>query len=342
MQKFSLSAFSFQLIFWLLVGFGTYYYMLADKSDSQQSLILTAAVIPIIMGTSYFLTYYLIPNYLLKGRKLRFFLYLFYTLTASFYLSLMVLLFIFITWANFNYDGLPAVLKNRFSFFVFIHLIVLIFVALNAMINWYRLQNSYLTAMKEKETAELKFLKTQLQPHFLFNTLNNLYYLTLHKSDQAPEVVMKLSHLLDYVLNSSKNELELLATEWEKLQDYCYLESLRYADRLAMTLQKNDILPTAKIPPLMLITLAENCFKHGVMPTTELAFIRIELSAIGSHHQVIFENSLTQKQQSTAKSFEIGLNNMRQQLRHYYGENYSLSSKASESKFSIELSWPQV
>lgn len=306
-------------------------------------MLLTAVLIPIVMTSSYLLTYHLIPNFLLKGHPFRFFLYLCYTVITSLYLSTIILLAIFMTWANYVYDGLPSVMKNQFSYFVFIHLIVLVFVALNAMINWYRLQNSYLDAMKEKRTTELKFLQTQLQPHFLFNTLNNLYYLCMQKSDQAPEVVLKLSHLLDYVLSAGRSELVLLEDEWLQLTDYCYLEGMRYADRLDIKLESKGEYEGDLIPPLLLITLAENCFKHGVMNAVEQASIFIRLSVGTDFICLDFANSISQtyKPSHITRSMGIGLDNLRKQLSYHYHDRYLLEVTDKKHVFKVNLKIPK-
>jgi LytS/YehU family sensor histidine kinase len=198
--------------------------------------------------------------------------------------------------------------------------------------------------MKEKEAAELKFLKAQLQPHFLFNTLNNLYYLCLNRSEMAPEVVLKLSSLLDYVLHCGSYEMEDLSTEWAKLQDYCYLESLRYKDRLDLRVEKDGEMINQKIPSLLLITLAENCFKHGAMTQLNEIDIHIKLWVNGHQIKVLFKNKMKDEKTSgnSRISSGIGLANTKKQLDHYYGSNYLMEVRVVDRYYHVELNLPKT
>ena len=125
---------------------------------------------------------------------------------------------------------------------------------------------------------ELKVLKNQLNPHFLFNTLNNLYALTLKKDDKAPEVIAKLSEILDFVLYRCNDDFVCMEKEIKLLENYISLEKLRYSEnRLAISFTK-DIQENSKISPLILLTFVENAFKHGVINETEKAMIRYEFT----------------------------------------------------------------
>jgi len=127
-----------------------------------------------------------------------------------------------------------------------------------------RTQQKVIELSEEKATAELNFLKAQIHPHFLFNTLNNLYTLTLEKSDDAPEVVEKLSGILDYLLYRCNEPRVSLQLEIALIEHYLTLESLRYGDRLNLSFTHHVDRPEAiMIAPLILISPVENAFKHG-------------------------------------------------------------------------------
>jgi sensor histidine kinase YesM len=342
MGKIPVSQLIFHLAFWVLVGIASYTYIQGENTDGHQAFILSVIIIPIIMANSYLITYWLIPDYLLNGRRIQFFLYLIYALIGSLYLSLCLLTATFMTWADYVYRSLPGLLNNQFRFYLFIHLIVLVFVGLNAVIRWYSTQNALLNALKEKEQAELKFLKSQLQPHFLFNTLNNLYYLSLQQSRETPNAILKLSHLLDYVLSSSQHNTVPLQLEWEKLQDYLYLESMRYKDRLSLVVESLCEKAHVHIPPLCLITLAENCFKHGAMDSVDQVSIEIKCMFKGDFVCLSFENSLPEKTLTHTKLKEdgIGLANSRKQLDYHFGKKYKLTTESLPERFRVELKFP--
>jgi len=128
---------------------------------------------------------------------------------------------------------------------------------------WYIDELNSKKLAQEKLEAELKFLKSQIHPHFLFNTLNNLYALTLIKSEKTPDVVLKLSGLLDYMLYNSNDEFVSLEKEIEILESYLELEKLRYDKRLDLKYHLEGNIKNKQIAPLILLPFLENSFKHG-------------------------------------------------------------------------------
>ncbi len=116
---------------------------------------------------------------------------------------------------------------------------------------------------KEKTKAELQLLKAQVHPHFLFNTLNNIYFFTLTNSAQAPVMIKKLSGMLHYILNECDRPLVPLEKEIKMIQDYMALEKIRYAEQMQMTIEIENNYTGKMIAPLLLIPFVENSFKHG-------------------------------------------------------------------------------
>lgn len=190
---------------------------------------------------------------------------------------------------------------------------------------------------EQKKAVELKALKHQLNPHFLFNTLNNLYALSVEKSDKAPEVIEKLSDILDYMLYGSDKKFVPIQKEIELIENYLALEQVRYEDRVLVSF-KNSITENYKIAPLLLLTFIENAFKHGVSQELKMATIKIELSSDNEH--VIFKifntKPLSRVEKSTKKK-SIGLTNVEQQLNLLYPDAYNLKIEENLENFSIIL-----
>ncbi|BAO75799.1 sensor histidine kinase [Winogradskyella sp. PG-2] len=162
--------------------------------------------------------------------------------------------------------------------------------ALLLMARFYKNQQKYLKLNEQKKTAELTALKHQLNPHFLFNTLNNLYPLALKKSDQTPEVIEKLSDMLDYMLYRTNETFVSLQKEIELIENYLSLEKVRYGKRVKISFE-NTIIEDVKIAPLLLLTFIENAFKHGVSQELKKAYITIAITV--ENNQILFsiENS---------------------------------------------------
>jgi two-component system, LytTR family, sensor kinase len=189
--------------------------------------------------------------------------------------------------------------------------------------------------LKEKLNAELQLLRNQLHPHFLFNTLNNIYALTRKKSDLAPEAVLKLSELLSFMLYESKKETIPVSTELAFLEDYISLERIRYDKRLEISFEKEIQDPGQPIAALLLLPLVENAFKHGAGETRYDSFIRIRMKQSAGEFRFSVENSFEGHKTPEDKD-RIGLNNIRRQLELLYGE-YCLDVSCDKNIFGVNL-----
>ncbi|QTE23561.1 sensor histidine kinase [Polaribacter cellanae] len=194
---------------------------------------------------------------------------------------------------------------------------------------------------EQKKIAELAALKNQLNPHFLFNTLNNLYALTLKKSDAAPKVIQKLSEILDYILYRCNDDYVSLDKEIELIENYLSLEKIRYADRVKISFEKN-ITGKEKIAPLLLLTFVENAFKHGVVNEIDKAKINIKI--LKNKEQLIFtvENSKPLTVNSKTNKESIGLQNIKKQLELLYPRAYNLIIENKTNWFSANLKLDNV
>ncbi|WP_317171659.1 sensor histidine kinase [Spirosoma profusum] len=188
----------------------------------------------------------------------------------------------------------------------------------------------------EKQEAELNYLKSQTNPHFLFNTLNNIYSLARDKSELAPESILRLSQLLRFMLYETSGEFIAIEQELKIMSDYIALEKLRYDETLRVNVNHNIDDMKQAIPPLLLIPLVENAFKHGVSETRHQPFVDIHLSVKERQLAFIVKNSTEEFSGEQRVKENIGLSNLRRQLELLYTD-YQLSAKQSESDFSATL-----
>jgi two-component system, LytTR family, sensor kinase len=188
----------------------------------------------------------------------------------------------------------------------------------------------------EKQQAELSYLKSQTNPHFLFNTLNNIYSLARDKSDLAPESILRLSKILRYMLYETGGAYIAIELELKIIDDYIALEKLRYDDSLYVNFNWNIEEMKQAIPPLLLIPLVENAFKHGVSETRNQPFVDIHLSVAKRQLAFLVKNSTEEPQESRSVKENIGLSNLRRQLELLYTD-YSLSVQQTGTVFTTTL-----
>jgi len=188
----------------------------------------------------------------------------------------------------------------------------------------------------EKKVSELNYLKSQTHPHFLFNTLNNIYSLTRTKSDLAPVSVLRLSDILRYMLYEIENGPVLAVKEIKVLEDYIELEKIRYDETLDIKFIVDTDNPLQEIPPLLMIPLVENAFKHGTSETADLPFIHIHLTISNNTLHFTVENSREKSRPVMAVKENIGLRNLRRQLELQFTD-YRLSLEEKETTFFVSM-----
>ena len=188
----------------------------------------------------------------------------------------------------------------------------------------------------EKQEAELSYLKSQTNPHFLFNTLNNIYSLARDKSDLAPESILRLSGILRFMLYETGGEYISIEQELKIINDYIELEKLRYDDSLNINFKYKIEDIKQQLPPLLLIPLVENAFKHGVSETREKPFVDIYLSSDKKQLEFIVKNSVEGSPGERHVKESIGLSNIRRQLELLY-KVYDLALEQNEREFKTTL-----
>ena len=187
--------------------------------------------------------------------------------------------------------------------------------------------------IKEKLSTELKLLRNQINPHFLFNSLNSIYALSRKKSEKAPEAIMKLSDLLSFMLYESGKETISIQEEMSFLKDYIELQKIRYNDKLTLEILEDIDNFNEPITPLLFIPLVENAFKHGVEENTADSFINIEIMLKNRQLNFMIENNFETIHPKKEKE-NIGLTNTKRQLELIYQE-HTFEIIKSENTFKV-------
>ena len=202
----------------------------------------------------------------------------------------------------------------------------------------HQLEKEKITLEKEKITTELKFLKAQLNPHFLFNTLNNLYSFVVNGSPKAPDMILRLSGILDYVLYKSQNKEVFLKEEVTTIEHFLALEKIRYGERLDVNFVKRGNMLTP-ISPLILLSVVENAFKHGASGDIDNPKINIEIIEKEEAINCTVWNTKSKYQGELNDAYKkgIGLSNISRQLNLIYPEQHELLIKNEVDVFQVQL-----
>jgi two-component system, LytTR family, sensor histidine kinase AlgZ len=204
-------------------------------------------------------------------------------------------------------------------------------------VDWLEFEAKKKEVENEKLTAELNFLKAQINPHFLFNTLNNLYYLAYSKSENTTEVIAKLSQMMRYMIYDSNHPKVLLSKEIEYMQNYISLERLRLNNQIPISFDITGNTENVRITPLIFITFLENAFKHGVSNSNPKAWVKISIRMCD--HECIYtvENSIGTEQKDGNEKSGIGLQNVKRRLELSYPGQYKLVTEDTREKYAVNL-----
>lgn len=334
------------LLFWFLVFISLPILAALNDGSIEKTVTSSLSFLPAQLLASYFLVYYQVPKLLFKKKYLKFgisFLISAYLFLVISKLSNIYLAKLFIP-KYFEEKSLIEIVADPFhlavvyfpSVYVFVFLMLMTKVVKDRFEERHQLE----VLQKEKANTELKFLKAQTNPHFLFNTLNNLYSLTLEQSEKAPEVVLKLSSMLDYMLYQCKDPEVPIKKEIALIQDYIDLESLRYGSKLTLNFTYHLHDPNVMIAPLILISFVENAFKHGASTNLKNSIIDIELTTHQDQLRFKVFNTLPVKKQDYTKEEShsgIGFSNSQRQLELNYKNNYDLKNTKTDTSFEILL-----
>jgi hypothetical protein len=262
--------------------------------------------------------------------------------------AVLVLLYPVITtlflWLPINAMGeplTPSVMANPFDWHNgrVIFAVMILSLPVILMTQWHQKNGQLIQLEKENIQTELSLLKQQIDPHFLFNTLNNLYALCRKKSDLAPDVVLQLAELMRYVVYRGKESYVLCSEEAKYFEDYISLQSIRLHNHLAVDVQVNIEDSQAKISPLLLIILVENAFKHGIEPASDDCFLRINLHVTTDTLTFTCENSVEYENETTSENivFGVGLENLQRRLNLLYLDKHQLMLQPTSNSFMAKL-----
>lgn len=332
------------VVFWVFsLGFLTVFFSRIG-SDYAFSFRFACLMLPVAMGTTYFINYSLVPKYLLARQIRKFVTYFIYTLIISLYCQIWVLALTFISIAEYNYKKLGPVAGDFIFQPIGLYTIVVLGVATKLLRLWLKaereraaLKSASLEAELKLKEAELKLLKGQIHPHFLFNTLNNLYGLALEKSDVVPASILRLSELLDFLLYRSNKPVVPLADEIKLIADYIELEKLRFEDRLSLEFKKEVSDEGHVIAPFLLFPFVENAFKHGFLQDDQLLYLSITLQEKNGRLFMEVRNSASKEKKETEHLGGVGLSNVRKRLQLLYPEKYSLDIDNDGRYFVVRL-----
>ncbi len=284
--------------------------------------------------------YYLFPRLLKKDRL---YTYLFTLVLMCFIVTPLevIMHYMIHTYKRAPFDAVFT-LRNNAAYFLNIF-----FVAFSSSI--YQIINDWMVHQRERKDlhrqnlkSELRFLKNQINPHFFFNTLNSLYALTLKKSDKAPEIVLKLSDMMRYMLYESNERTISLQQEIVFIRSYLELEQIRHGENFKMSIDIIGDPQGHKIAPLLFIPFLENSFKHGLDHELKSGYINIILKINETDIVLQVVNGVPghslKPNYSDKKVGGIGLTNVRRRLNILYPNRFNLKTEHQGAKYKVTLS----
>ncbi len=321
--------------FWLLLYF---FLVLIDKWDYPTWFIMLRHLIDLSFYVIivYFNILYLIPTYLQRKKPIA------YLLALGLFVLLLSPIHVFSLLMIFKQrpDDAEYILNNKEIISLINLFVALASTLYKILTDWLIHQNEKMALQSQNLQSELKFLKSQINPHFFFNTLNNLYALTLKKSDLAPEIVLRLSEMMRYMLYESNEKMVPLEKEINYVKNYLELEKLRQGEKFKIDFNIKGNLGDQKIAPLMFIPFLENSFKHGLDNQIKSGFVNIDLNLQDEFIELVIENSKPPSipiKKSDKKSGGIGLENVKRRLKLIYPKKHKLQIIEKPHSFRVFL-----
>lgn len=290
-------------------------------------------MVPFVMASTYITIYLILPFYLKKQRFLLSLLFFITTLLLTCTLQRIFLRFINALEINLSeiYD------LSFLSLFLETNFMVGIAMAIKLIKIWFEQQKEKLEIENRTLQSELSLLKAQIHPHFLFNTMNNLYALSEARSDKTSEGIAKVSDLLRAVLYDCNEVFIEFEKEVSLIKNYLDLQKLRYDDRLALEFEIEGDTAGIRVAPMLFITFIENCFKHGSSNDPDLPWIRIFFRISGNEVTFLAANSKPAITPVLTEKGGIGVENVKKRLDILYRNNYELNISEADLYYKVEL-----
>ncbi len=291
---------------------------------------------------TYFTIYYLIPKFILTKKYLQFFLFFFLSLVL-FYLMRTGLHYFLVSeniWPEAEANQKVFTFNHIVAVTIGVIYVIALVSTLKLTFDWIFEKGRNEKLIKIQLQTELQLLKTQIQPHFFFNTLNNLYALAIEKSDNTPEAILKLSEMMQYVLYEVKEPKISLLKEINYIHSYLELEKLRFGDTIKSKLTISGNIDGIVVPPLLFLPFIENCFKHGAKNNVDL---KVNITFKKNEKGLLFcvENNFDNLADVDAKH-GIGIENVKRRLQLLYPNEFVLKTNIEKNKYVVELIIPLV
>jgi sensor histidine kinase YesM len=325
-----------QLLVWLVAYLAIFFYSFFKFESLAHAFVYSILVTAIYIVTVYGNSHFLIPSF--YKQKVR---YLFYSLLfIIIIIGIRMLLEYGIMNQAMSYHYFFYFSHEHFSFSSVTTIFAFFFGALfRIALNHFDLLQREQERQNQQTTTELQLLKSQVQPHFLFNALNNIYYLAYTKSDNAAVSIERLSDIMRYFVEEAPKEWISLATEIEFIKDYIEIEKMRLPYALNLCLQLPAFNQPVFIPPMLFIPLVENVFKHGIDRSQQNNQLFIDLTLIDNKLIFIVKNSIYPSVKTEA-STGTGLTNLKRRLSLIYENDYHLETKQEPDYFTATLKIP--
>lgn len=294
---------------------------------------------------AYSLMYFVLPRYLLKNKYLATGIWVVVLFFATAAFSALISMFIVEPVRNLIAPEAQLFPRTRQPYFYLGLLAGLrggitiggMAAAIKLMKHWYVKEQRNLQLQKEKAEAQLQLLKAQVHPHFLFNTLNNIYSHTQGVAPVASQLVMGLSDMLRFMLYECNQPLVPLSKELTMIRDYITLEKIRYDEQFDIHLDIPTDTGDLHIAPLLLLPLVENCFKHGTSNMLEQPWLNLQIHLKGNMMEMRLMNGKA-KEKTLQPTFGIGIENVRKRLQLLYPDKHVLKIMNEEEVFVVTLS----
>ncbi len=327
------------VIFWTtFVCIGSFIFSYRQNFPFLFYLLNLVVHLPVLMMYTYFVVYTLVPNFLLRRR------YFPFMVSLALISALASLIKLYISKNVYYALFIPKVLHPKDWYTVDGFLINLLWImgptVLFAMFkyykNWIRSQDISNEAEHKRLATELQVLKGQLNPHFLFNTLNNLYSLALSKSSKTAVIIAKMSEMFQYILYECNTTEVPVSKEIKLIENYIELEQIRYSDRLSVKFEKDVDNINHLIPPMLLYSYVENCFKHGSSKDPDMPWIKISLRVKNGSLSFETLNNIPEKGKNDNVD-GVGLLNAKRRLELIYPQNHRLTVREENCEFFVRL-----
>ena len=303
-----------------------------DPAYDTKYLLLCVVLSSVLITIFYFNYLFLIPKYLLTKKYWLYFSFLLLAIAVVFFLFGVIFVF-----SDFNPDTLSKTnpVIEKVIPVIIVNAILLWLLSIVSSILW-TIYNRLKQTETEKLTAQIASLKSQINPHFLFNTLNNIYATAIDTSPQTADMVDKLSEMMRYAMKDTQQDFVLLEDEINYINNYIELQKMRLDRSVKLEYYSLENIPALKIAPMLLIPFIENTFKHGVN-SEQKSHIRIELAMKKTGFQMNVINNKVNVQKDISERSGLGIENTRHRLNLIYPSRHLLVISDTEKEFSVYL-----